>query len=274
MCGLSNGQTEPKKQQTMNGEQGELEKLYKELKREKPGKDIEIHYIQQTVIKGSQEKDEYVTHLVGELRKALQKGKKWGTVRRVEGRLVEIDKGAVHKIHERDVYVVHDSSGRYKSKLEVEAIADAVSIGTSYGQKKNIEPGDTVKFRGQRKLLDLGLIYGFSETGSGNNYSGLGMIWQYNLRSGWGFEFLGTYFTRASLRSQPSVYDRKKVNIPLSLGVRKYFYYPFWVSPFVGLGGSYSKIEYEYKLWDNNLVMLEDAQVSTIKLIPYFTIGT
>lgn len=272
LCGLSNGQSELEKQRIMNSGPGELQKLYEKLKTEKPDKDVEIHYLQQTIIKEPQEKDEYLTHLVGELRKALQKGKKQGTVRRVEGKLVEIDKGAVHKIHERDVYLVYDSSGRYKSKMEVEAVADAVSIGTSYEQKKTIEPGDTVKFRGQRKLLELGLIYGFSE--KRENYSGLGMIWKYNLRSGWGFDFLGTYFTRAQASFSLLENYREKVTIPLSLGARKYIYYPFWISPYVGLGGSYLKAEYEYKLQDNNYIVLEDIQGSTIKLIPYFAIGT
>ncbi len=274
MYGLSSGQVETPKQQIINGEQKDLERLYKELKNERPEENIEIHYIQQTIIKESREKDEYLTHLVSELRKALQKGKKAGMVRRVEGSLVEIDKGAVHKVHERDVYIVHDSSGRYKSKLEVEAIADAISIGTSYEQKVIIEPGDTIKFRGQRKLLDLGLIYGFNKTERGERFWGLGMIWKYNLRSGWGFDFIGAYMK--GLRSTSSEWESSKelVSIPILFGARKYFYYPFWISPFVGLGGSYMKIDYQYTAWDNNYILTGDDNISTIKIVPYFLVGT
>lgn len=259
MHGLSNGQTEPEKPRIIGGGPGELQKLYEELKKEKPGKDIEIHYLQQTIVKEPQERDEYITHLVSELKKALQKGKKQGTVRRVEGRLVEIDKGAVHKIHERDVYLVYDSSGRYKSKLEVEAIADAISIGTSYWQKKKIEPGDTIKFHGQRRRLALGLIYGGSVSEQGRDYSGYGMIWKYTLRGGWSFEALLVDFEK---------YEFANINYTLDIyfcvGGRKYFYHPYWISPFVGLGGGYIKIDYAY------------ADIQTLKkgkTMPYFLAG-
>lgn len=266
----SHGQTEPENKRIAASGQEDLEKVYKRLKEQKKDKDIEIYYTKETIIKEPVEKDEYLNHLIGELRKSLKKGKRWGAVRRVEGRLVEIDKGAVHKIHERDVYIVHDSSGRYKSKLEVEAIADAISIGTSYEQKETIEPGDTVKFRGQRKLLQLGVIYGFSEMRGG--YSGLGMTWEYTLRSGWGIDFLVTSFTRTRARYLMVEDYREIVNIPLSLGVRKYFYYPFWVSPFAGLGGSYLKIDHTRILRDEYFETIEETKV--VELIPYFVIGT
>jgi len=257
------------------GGQGDLRQLYRELKEQKRDKDIEVYYKQETIIREPEDRDAYLKHLLSELNKTLKKGKKEGTVRRVEGNLVEIDKGAVHKIRERDVYVVYDSSGRYKSKIEVEAIADTVSIAASYGQKNEIKPGDAIRFRGQRKLLGLGTIYGFSEAKKGSNYSGLGMIWNYTLRSGWGVDFLGTSFSRVYGRKSGVEYYREEVNVPLSLGVKKHFFYPFWISPFVGLGGSYLKMEHEYNLWASSSGgMLESSKGSTIRLVPYFAAGT
>ncbi|PIS47531.1 MAG: hypothetical protein COT17_03040 [Elusimicrobia bacterium CG08_land_8_20_14_0_20_51_18] len=275
ICGPLNAQAETEKQQTAVKEQAELEKLYRELKKEKPYKDIEIHYMQKTVIQEQRGNDEYINHLVSELRKSLQKGKRWGVVRRVEGNLVEIDKGAVHKVRERDVYMVYDASGNYKSKMEVEAIADAISIGSSYGRKKAVEPGDTVKFRGQRKSLELGLIYGFNETARGEKYWGLGMIWQYNFRSSWGFEFAGTYL-KGLCTSGSDEWEgvREQVDIPIYFGARKYFYYPFWFSPFIGLGGSYLKVDYTYVRWDNSYIIVDQDAMSSTRIAPYFVIGT
>ena len=253
--------------------QGDLRDLYKELKEQKRDKDVEIYYKQETVIKEPEDQDAYLKHLLSELNKTLKKGKKQGVVRRVQGDLVEIDKGSVHKIRERDVYVVYDSSDRYKAKLEVEAIADATSIAVSYEREKKIEPGDAVRFRGQRKLLELGLIYGFDGIGGSRKYSGLGMIWEYNLRSGWGFDFLGTNFERIWEKRFDGEWQDGRFRIPLALGVRKYFYYPFWVSPFVGLGGSYLKVDLTHT-YTGYPAAEGESQLSTIRLMPYFVIGT
>lgn len=243
--------------------QGDLKQLYKELKEQKRDKNVEIYYRQETIIREPEDRDAYLKHLLRELNKTLKKGKKEGTVRKVEGGLVEIDKGAVHKIRERDVYIVYDSAGRYKSKIEVEAIADATSIAASYEQKNPIESGDAVKFRGQRKLLELGLMYGSSENSGGKKYEGLGMTWRYNLRSGLGFEFLGSFLKRYRIKESSA----EKISIPLSLGARKYFYYPFWVSPFVGLGGSYLRVE--STRWGE-----DSGATDTTRLAPYFVVGT
>ena len=83
----------------------ELEELYKKIKQ---GEQINIYYHKETIIK-EQTREEYLEHLVRELKTALKKGKNYGVLRRLEGNLVEMDKGSIHKVRERDVYKVYDS---------------------------------------------------------------------------------------------------------------------------------------------------------------------
>ena len=88
------------------------------------------------------------------------------------------------------------------------------------------------------------------------------MTWRYNLRSGLGFEFLGSFLKRYSIKESST----EKFSIPLSLGIRKYLYYPYWISPFVGLGGSYLGIE--STRWGEN-----SGATNTTRLVPYSVIG-
>lgn len=90
-------------------------------------------------------------------RRAVFLPKTEGQVLASYGSQVHIDRGSLHEVRERDIYAVYDSSGRYKGKTEMRGIGDNQSIGQLYtGTKKEVEPGDTVKFLGQRKFFGLG----------------------------------------------------------------------------------------------------------------------
>jgi len=259
-------------------EEQELEEIYNRI-RELKKEGIEIHYQKVIIQKGPEDERGYLKHLLSELEKALKKGKKYGKINRVEGDLVEIDKGAIHKVHDRDVYIVCDSSGRYKGKVEIGAIADAISIGRSYEVKKGrkIEPGDKIRFRGNRKFFEIGL----SGAWRGNNrdmdvnfyvdkhftgWRSIGLNWLWNLRGGQGLEFWTGYLEQRRFYSKYNIYYEDysdRVRIFASLGYRKYFFYPWMVSPFLSCGLAYFSGKYYHK----------SETVSKLELIPYFTAG-
>ncbi|MDD5687228.1 MAG: hypothetical protein PHE88_05280 [Elusimicrobia bacterium] len=256
----------------------ELKELHKRLNKKKD-KDVDIYYRKEIITK-EPKKEEYLEYLLVELKKSLEKGKKWGKIRRVEGKLVEIDKGSVHKVRERDVYIVYDSSMNYKGKVEIEAIADAISIGELYETKIKIEPGDTIKFRGQRRRLEIGLINGFSDYYKDVRYLGFGMIWKYNLRGGLGFESVITDFSRfkrESIYSEGMREDKEeREHINYTVGIRKYFYYPARISPYLGLGGSYITGVYKYAIHYyifNNGNPDKNIQKDILKICPYYLLG-
>jgi len=248
-------------------EEKELEEVYKKLRKlEKEG--IEFHYRKETIIKeGVKDERGYLKHLLSELEKALKKGKKYGKINRVEGNLVEIDKGAIHKVHDRDVYIVYDSSERYKGKIEIGAIADAISIGRSYEVKKGrkIEPGDEVKYRGQRKIFEIGLLL-FTKSESlimGERYhGGFAFVYKYNLRGGLGFEVIVGFLINDTYTFNELETDRR---FCYPFGIRKYFNYPHWFSPYTGVGFSYFSGKYETP----NIV----DKVYKTNVYPYMNIG-
>lgn len=251
----------------------ELKELYENLKKEK-----------------EPPKEEYLEQLLQELKSALNKGKKSGKVRRAEGKLVEIDKGAVHKVHERDVYIVYDSlTDKYVGKIEIEAIADAISIGESYEQKRVIYPGDIIKFRGQRRFMEIGLLYGVSKFEGARRYSGLGTTWKYNLRGGWAADFLLSFIEKVDDRSDllyyseeyddegylRAKYKRTKYadlyKIYFCLGVKKYFLFPSMVSPFIGSGISLLGLEHDYS--EKSEITTTGDKFKKNIFLPYFTAG-
>lgn len=254
----------------------ELKELRKKLKDEK-GRDVDIYYRKEIITK-EPKKEEYLEHLISELKRSLEKGKKWGKVRRVEGKLVEIDKGAVHKVHERDVYIVYDSSMNYKGKVEIEAIADAISIGESYEQKKQIEPGDTIKFRGQRMFMEIGLAYGVSKFDEYGRYIGLGTSWRYNFRGGYGIDFLLSFIKKiedSSEREGGNKYIEYEnvYSIYFCLGARKYFLFPSIVSPFISSGISLLSTKYKYSERDNYYITVKEYRLEKKRFAPYFSAG-
>ncbi|RLD17795.1 MAG: hypothetical protein DRI36_02955 [Caldiserica bacterium] len=245
--------------------QKSLKEVYRELKKLKEGQ-VFIYYKKETIIREPEDKRGYLKHLLTELEKALKKGKKCGKVRRAEGNLVEIDKGAIHKVHERDVYIVYDSSGRYKGKVEIGAIADAISIGRSYEIKKDkrIEPGDKVKYRGNRKFFEWGIVGGEKRS---MKLAGGGFTWKWNFRGGWGIELW-----TAGFRARRSVINEKKdvredAWFLFPIGVKKYFFgYPGWISGYIGSGIYYFEGDYDQ-------YYPEDEEVRKFYLYPWLSMG-
>jgi len=233
-------------------EEQELEDIYEKLKKIKK-EGIEIHYRKETIIKeGVRDEKGYLKHLLSELETALKKGKKIAKINRVEGNLVEIDKGAIHKVHDRDVYIVYDSSGEYKGKIEIGAIADAISVGRSYELKKRkqLDTDDKIKFRGQRKIFEIGLIGGGSLDST--KYPCYGLRFEYKLRGGTGFEFLftsikreGFIFESHSPERLEYLFGNSEFKWPFL--IKKYFKYPYHISPYLGTGLSLGEFHYEYE---------------------------
>jgi hypothetical protein len=224
-----------------------LEDLLENFKSRSIEKNIEIYYLEKTIketIIQEAPKEEYLEHLLQALKDSLKKGKKTGKIRRVEKDLVEIDKGAVHKVRERDIYKVYDSSsGAYKGKIEIQAIADAVSIGQNYNLKgSSLNVNDTIKFLGNRKYMEFGLQTGIQS---------IGLVWRYNMFGGWGFEFM---FASSRIdRTVNSIELTYRINH--SFGARKYFNFPSLYCPYIGIG-VVSKVSVNFNTEYNNLPYL------------------
>jgi len=232
-------------------EEIDIETLYKLLKEKKRVKEVNIYYQKKIIKQGVEDKKGYLKHLLSELEKALKKGKKYGEVTRVEGNLVEIDKGAIHKVRERDVYIVYDSSGNYKGKIEIGAIADAISIGRSYEIKKGIKikKGDRSIYRGQRKVYEIGLEYANDLGLFSEKVTGPGVVFRYTFRGGWGFKLLITYFYQRKIDYINSFeeYFFADSELIIPFGFEKYFFYPYWVSPYIGVELGYGRSWFGYR---------------------------
>ncbi|MBA3066342.1 hypothetical protein KJ633_04090 [bacterium] len=247
-------------------EQQELQERLNELKKQ----GIEIHYRKETIIKeGVKDERGYLKHLLSELESALKKGKNTAKINRVEGNLVEIDKGAIHKVIDRDVYVVRDSSGKYKGKVEIGAIADAVSIGESYevDNCNLLESNDNAFFKGNRKLMEIGVWGGSSAFDTNRRYQGLGLNFQYNLRGGNSWEFLLVQLNCNRSMSEDSIQRDSSSQITCPFGFKKYFNYPGKVALHIGIGGSLFKGNYEYA---NGLYYVSSVRKG---IIPYISTG-
>jgi len=258
---------EPAKIETAEAQ--ELNEIYNKLNELKK-EGVEIHYRKETIIKeGVKDERGYLKHLLSELESALKKGKKTAKINRVEGNLVEIDKGAIHKVNDRDVYIVYDSSGRYKGKVEIGAIADAISIGESYGLESNelLEPNNKAVFKGNRKLMEMGIWGGSSSRNTNRRYQGLGLVFQYNLRGGNSWEFLFVQLDCNRSKSEGSIKRNSSSQITCPFGFKKYFNYPGKVASHIGVGGSLFKGNYDY---DDGSYFVSSVRKG---IIPYITAG-
>ncbi|OGS21550.1 MAG: hypothetical protein A2252_07335 [Elusimicrobia bacterium RIFOXYA2_FULL_39_19] len=257
--------------------------LLEDLKNNKINTNIVIYYIEKTIIKEAPQ-DEYLTHLLQALKDNLKKGKKEGIVRRVEKDLVEIDKGSIHKVRERDLYKVYDSTtGGYKGVLEVQAIADAVSIGKNYDSKTAlISSNDKIVYCGQRKIFGFGPMIGGSvsntkdytkepfdfEKGANPNCVGLLMEWTFS--RAWSIQWLlGQYIYSKNIPTgfwdSQNKYIRKNdafsFELDCPLTIKKKLFYPSWFSPNYGLGVGYFKSSFEtshnYNDYLNGMYVIE-----------------
>ncbi|MFH1282410.1 MAG: hypothetical protein ABII27_01950 [bacterium] len=169
-----------------------------ELKDREP---IEKHYYQREIIKEVPEKkSKYEEQLFSEMRARLKKSKKTGEIWRVEGDLIELNKGSIHKVREGDVYRIYNNENTYIGKMEIGAIADTISIGLSYKKNHSIKKGDTARYSGQRCFWGTGLLYGQNKAtfngigdytfGRFSDYEMFGLYWRFVFRKDWGIGFL------------------------------------------------------------------------------------
>ncbi|MBI5203085.1 MAG: hypothetical protein HY925_15945 [Elusimicrobia bacterium] len=181
----------------------------------------------------------------------------------VQGDRAMIDRGTLNEIHERDLYRVYDASGSYKGLLEIGGLGDTQSSGKLYNAfedrwKRALEtkPGDKAIFVGQRRLLGLGLVAGSRFARKQALYAfdkglGAGLLWNITFFNGWGLEML---FGQYSIESKDSsllarspgpgfldrtVIDDRAAKFIAPTWVKKNFFYPAVVSPFLGAGLSY-----------------------------------
>lgn len=189
--------------------------------------------------------------------------KKYGEITAVQGNRAMIDRGTLHEVHERDIYKIFDASGSFKGMLEVRGIGDLQSSGVIYNpwdsRKKTAhltQQGDRIVFAGQRKMFGLGAVGGGpfrrEKIGKFNEKSsGVGLLWSLTFPDGWAFELLFGGFTRKLdvdfvggdlvTRSLQSWAHEAKYFAPI--WIKKNFFYPEIVSPFIGLGAVHLKAE-------------------------------
>ena len=188
-------------------------------------------------------------------RRAVFLPKSEGQVLASHGPQVHIDRGSLHEVRERDIYAIYDSSGKYKGKTEMRGIGDNQSIGRLYtSAKKEIEPGDTVKFLGQRKYFGLGVhvardIFTVPKEDPPiedvEPISGGGLAWWWTFPNGWGVKWIWGYssidvsrsfvYTDTETSAKSTKYERYHVTYSYPLTVRKNFFYPGIVSPYLGI---------------------------------------
>lgn len=188
--------------------------------------------------------------------------KRRGEVTAVQGDHAMIDRGSLHEVRERDIYRIYDSSGHYKGLIELRGIGDLQSSGKLYNALEDLHrdalkaaPGDRVVFAGQRKLFGLGVEGGVkshrSDLGGTHEQNfGAGLLWNVTFPDGWGIELLfGTYVLNGkdtvgspfnplfpTNRTVDSLDRKAFFSAPIWL--KKNFFYPSIVSPFLAAGGS------------------------------------
>jgi hypothetical protein len=112
-------------------------------------------------------------------------------------------------------------------------IGDHQSIGRLYaGTKKEVEPGDTVKFLGQRKFFGLG-VYTTYMADSARNMPGL--LWWWTFTDGWGLKWMWVGYSGFLDIGNAEI----RIEYLFPLALRKHIIYPAVFSPFVGVSMGY-----------------------------------
>ena len=174
----------------------------------------------------------------------------------VQGDRAMIDKGTLHEVHERDLFRIYDATGTLKGLLEVRGIGDLQSSGLLYrsGRDKSpveARPGDYAVFLGQRRLFGLGVIGGVGQQRRRLLYrydesKGVGLLWSMTFHNGYGLEAIFGYYSRSGKdvsSENPSagperyeINDSRSAKFILPISVKKNFFYPSLISPFVAAG--------------------------------------
>ncbi|TBR26084.1 hypothetical protein EPO15_00945 [bacterium] len=192
--------------------------------------------------------------------------KRKGQITAVQDGRAMIDRGTLHEVRERDLYRIYDASDAYRGLIEIKGIGDLQSSGVLYNRFEERErdalktvPGDRVVFAGQRKLFALGVQGGWALTPQSTidaqeSSYGVGLTWDIMFRDGWGFELLfGSFerrlFAQGPAPSCPCVDAHMQETAQWSASyiapflVKKNFFFPATVSPYLGVGGSFFKAD-------------------------------
>jgi hypothetical protein len=223
--------------------------------------------------------------------------KRRGVVTAVQDGRAMIDRGTLHEVRERDIYRVSDASGAYKGFLEIRGIGDLQSSGVLYDRIEDrrkragqVAPGDQTLFVGQRKLMALGGLVGFSprirrEFGYDEKIVGGGLAWDLMFKNGWGLEILfGGYdrtMSSGRLEFDPTFRTDElvkwKVSYIAPIVVKKNFFFPSVVSPFVIAGGSVIDATLRYQLYHKTFAPssehLENVRVTRTTFGPLLGAG-
>ena len=174
--------------------------------------------------------------------------KRYATVTARQGDRVMINKGSLNEVNDRDIYRITGSDGRYKGLIEMSGVGDFQSSGVLYNRMEDMHRdalktgvGDKLEFIGQRKLFGLGLMAGIRssqemvEDTRESTYGG-GLLWNITSRDGWGIEVLFGGFFRDGEGLKNNVRDIRSAKFVAPTWIKKNFFYPSVVSPFLGAG--------------------------------------
>jgi len=211
--------------------------------------------------------------------------KKQGQVISAYKERVQIDRGSLHEVRERDIYAVYGADGKLKAKIETSAIGDRESVGKIYSQKGiKIDPGDRVVHLGQRKFFGFGVHYGgsrwdFTDTEQGGRWksvykfiTGGGLLYSWVFPGGWTMQWLwGTYFgfdnyEESYSDNKTSKYYNTQIFemlVSFPFWVRKNFFYPSWFSPYLGFGIGIFTCSYKH---DYSIVYESETQTGTFRI--------
>src|SRR3989339_55269 len=204
----------------------------------------------------------------------------------------------MNEVHERDLYAIYNSSGRYKGILELQGVGDFQSQGQLYNRMEDLNrnvfstvAGDKAVFKGQRKLFNLHFLYSWRDSkeqifDTREKAIGGGLLWTVTLKDGWGIEFLFGMFRR-EIKSTGAYYyyysfgrmlPEEEIQISWDtiyicpIWLRKNFLYPFVVSPYIGVGAAFFEGNMKY-VFNNRVTGMSLANTSKKQFIPMIGSG-
>lgn len=209
--------------------------------------------------------------------------KRLGEVTAMQGDRAMIDRGTMHEVQERDLYRVYDSSRHYKGMLEIHGMGDFQSSGRLYNRFEDFNrraaytaPGDRVEFVGQRKLFALGVVGAVNSSSQKilnrtEESFGAGLLWNVTFQDGWGAEvFFGLFSRGGSGQSSYGTFPNHIIEtnevdakFVLPIWLKKNFFYPSTVSPFLAAGFSFLRGTNSYETM-GSIASSTDKRVFTV----------